>query len=84
MATLIESMIERAKADKKTIVLPEGNDDRILAAAETALADGIANIVILGDETEIRSKMQRLLILQPLTKWKSLQICYSNSAKRRA
>ena len=72
MATLIESMIERAKADKKTIVLPEGNDDRILAAAETALADGIANIVILGDETEIRSK------------WKSLQICYSNSAKRRA
>ena len=35
MATLIESMIERAKADKKTIVLPEGNDDRILAAACT-------------------------------------------------
>ena len=41
MATLIDSMIERAKADKKTIVLPEGNDDRILKAAETALAEGI-------------------------------------------
>ena len=56
MATLIESMIERAKADKKTIVLPEGNDDRILEAAQTALNDGIANIVILGDEKEIRAK----------------------------
>lgn len=70
MATLIESMIERAKADKKTIVLPEGNDDRILAAAETALADGIANIVILGDETEIRSKnfaLENAEIINPAT-----------------
>ena len=70
MATLIESMIERAKADKKTIVLPEGNDDRILAAAETALADGIANIVILGDETEIRSKnfaLDNAEIINPAT-----------------
>ena len=33
MTTLIDSMVERAKADKKTIVLPEGHDDRILAAA---------------------------------------------------
>lgn len=56
MATLIDSMIERAKADKKTIVLPEGNDDRILKAAETALAEGIANIVILGKEDEIKAK----------------------------
>ena len=70
MATLIESMIERAKADKKTIVLPEGNDDRILAAAETALAEGIANIVILGDETEIRSKnfaLENAEIINPAT-----------------
>ena len=70
MATLIESMIERAKSDKKTIVLPEGNDDRILTAAETALADGIANIVILGDETEIRGKDYKLddaKIINPAT-----------------
>lgn len=56
MPTLIDSMIERAKADKKTIVLPEGNDDRILAAAEEALKQGIANIIILGDPEEIATK----------------------------
>ena len=60
MATLIESMIERAKSNKKTIVLPEGNDDRILAAAETALAEGIANIVILGNESDIKAKEFKL------------------------
>ena len=49
MTTLIDSMVERAKADKKTIVLPEGHDDRILAAAEETLKQGIANLVILGD-----------------------------------
>lgn len=37
MTMLIDSMVERAKADKKTIVLPEGHDDRILAAAEETL-----------------------------------------------
>lgn len=56
MTTLIDSMIERAKADKKTIVLPEGHDDRILAAAEEALKQGIANLVILGNEEEISAK----------------------------
>lgn len=56
MTTLIDSMIERAKADKKTIVLPEGHDDRILAAAEEALKQGIANLVILGNEGEINAK----------------------------
>ena len=30
MATFLSTMIDRAKADKKTIVLPEGNDERIL------------------------------------------------------
>ena len=52
MTMLIDSMVERAKADKKTIVLPEGHDDRILAAAEETLKQGIANLVILGDAEE--------------------------------
>lgn len=56
MASFIDSLIERAKADKKTIVLPEGNDERILEAAQEALAQGIANIIILGDVDEINSK----------------------------
>lgn len=56
MASFIDSLIERAKADKKTIVLPEGNDERILEAAQEALTQGIANIIILGDVDEINSK----------------------------
>ena len=48
MATFLSTMIDRAKADKKTIVLPEGNDERILEAAEKALEQGLANIVIVG------------------------------------
>ena len=38
MASFIDTLIDRAKADKKTIVLPEGNDERILEAAHSALA----------------------------------------------
>lgn len=70
MTTLIDSMIERAKADKKTIVLPEGHDDRILAAAEEALKQGIANLVILGNEEEINAKgydLSNAQIINPAT-----------------
>lgn len=70
MTTLINSMIERAKADKKTIVLPEGHDDRILAAAEEALKQGIANLVILGDAEEINAKgynLEGAKIINPAT-----------------
>lgn len=56
MTTLIDTMIDRAKADKKTIVLPEGHDARILEAAQNALAQGIANIIILGKEDEVRAQ----------------------------
>lgn len=56
MTTLIDTMIDRAKADKKTIVLPEGHDVRILEAAQNALAQGIANIIILGKEDEVRAQ----------------------------
>ncbi len=56
MTTFIESMIDRAKADKKTIVLPEGHDDRVLAAAQEVLKQGIANLIILGDAEAINAK----------------------------
>ena len=53
MSVFLESMIERAKLDKKTIVLPEGDDPRVLEAAEKILTDDVANLVILGDPDEI-------------------------------
>jgi phosphate acetyltransferase len=53
-------LIERARADRKRVVLPEGDDDRILRAASTVLARGIADLVILGDETRIRARAAEL------------------------
>ena len=42
---------ERARADRKRIVLPEGDDDRILKSAGRVLQRGIADLTILGDES---------------------------------
>jgi phosphate acetyltransferase len=49
-------LVERARADRRHIVLPEGEDDRILRAAATVLARGIADLTILGEEIEVRSR----------------------------
>ena len=49
----IDLIKERAKVDKKTIVLPESNDKRTLIAAAKILEEGIANIIMIGDEEKI-------------------------------
>lgn len=49
-------LIERARSDRRRIVLPEGGDDRILRAAATVLSRGVADITILGEEIEVRSR----------------------------
>lgn len=56
MTAFLDKMIERARADKKTIVLPEGNDDRVLEAARKIIDQGIANVVLIGEAEEISSK----------------------------
>ncbi|MDO8146977.1 phosphate acetyltransferase [Isoptericola sp. b408] len=53
-------LIERARADRRRVVLPEGDDDRILRAASTVLARGIADLTILGDEAAIRKRAAEL------------------------
>ena len=49
----IDKMIDLAKADKKTIVLPEPMDRRTFEAAEKILKLDIANLVIIGTPEEI-------------------------------
>ncbi|MBG6237121.1 phosphate acetyltransferase [Mycetocola sp. CAN_C7] len=49
-------LLERARANRKHIVLPEGDDDRILRAAHTLLARGVAELTILGESFEVRSR----------------------------
>ena len=51
--TFLESMIARAQADRKVIVLPEGDDARTLEAAQEILARDVADLIILGDAKAI-------------------------------
>jgi phosphate acetyltransferase len=53
-------LIERAKSARRHIVLPEGNEDRILRAAEIVLRRNAADITLLGPEDEVRKKIVTL------------------------
>lgn len=50
----LHSLIERARADRKTIVLPEGEDPRVLRAAEILRRRDVCDLVVLGREPAIR------------------------------
>lgn len=52
--SFIENIIEKAKKDKKVIVLPEATDARILKAAQMAMNAGTADIILVGNEKEIQ------------------------------
>lgn len=50
---LISQIVERAKANKQRIVLPEGTEERTLKAANQILTDGVADLILLGNPDEI-------------------------------
>ncbi|MBK6605226.1 MAG: phosphate acetyltransferase [Leptospiraceae bacterium] len=53
-------LIQRAKALKKHIVLPEGIEERILRAAEVLIDRDVVRVTLLGKEKEIKEKIKRL------------------------
>ena len=53
-------LFQRARKDRKHIVLPEGNDDRILRAAELLLLRKVVDLTILGKEKKIRARATSL------------------------
>jgi phosphate acetyltransferase len=53
-------LLQRAKKEKKRIVLPEGEEERILQAADILLQRDVAEITLLGNEEIIRDKIDRL------------------------
>jgi phosphate acetyltransferase len=55
-----EGLAERARARKRRIILPEGNDERILRAADIVLQKGIADLTIFGDTDELRQRCEIL------------------------
>jgi phosphate acetyltransferase len=55
-------LVERARSRRKRIVLPEGDDDRVLRAAGRLLRREAADLTILGDEGRIRSRAAELSV----------------------
>ena len=47
MQRLINEIVERAKANRQRIVLPEGTEERTLKAANQILTDGVADLIIV-------------------------------------
>ncbi len=54
MSTLLEEIKKKAIKQQKTIVLPEGNDLRVVKAARIITDEKIAKVILLGDEKEIK------------------------------
>ena len=52
-SAFIQHIIDMAKASPRRIVLPEGGDARVLEAAHTIAQEGIAAVILLGDEQQI-------------------------------
>ncbi|QAT48349.1 phosphate acetyltransferase [Caproiciproducens sp. NJN-50] len=52
--SFMDKMIEKAISDKKTIVLAEGTDPRVVAAAAEVIRRKIANVILLGNEQEVK------------------------------
>ncbi|MBQ2768713.1 MAG: phosphate acetyltransferase [Clostridia bacterium] len=72
MRNILEEIKSKAKALQKTIVLCEGEDKRVVKAAADATKEGVAKIVLLGNEAEIKAAnpdvdLTGVTIIDPLT-----------------
>ncbi len=66
-SAFITDIIEKAKAAPRTIVLPEGADERITDAAKMITAEGIANVVVLGGEAVAARAGAGITVINPET-----------------
>jgi phosphate acetyltransferase len=57
---LLERIKQNARKHNKRIVLPEGYEERTIKAADIAIAEGLAQIILLGDPSEIRAHASSL------------------------
>ena len=57
---VLEKLLAHARADKQRIVLPESLEDRTITAADKALADEIADIILIGSKADILAKAESL------------------------
>ena len=59
---LLNQIIDKARSKKKTIVLPESHDERVLKAAEILTKKNIASVITIGNEEKVRSDAAKLKI----------------------
>lgn len=66
---LMKKIIAKAQSNKQRIVLPEGTEERTIKAADALLADGVADIILLGNKKEIEdlAKQHNLCSLSKTT-----------------
>ncbi len=57
---LMKQIVERAKANKQRIVLPEGTEERTLRAADRLIADEVVDIILIGNPDEILAMAEKL------------------------
>ena len=57
---LVQQIKEKASKRRKTILLPESHDERVLQAAEVLTKEGIASVITIGNEQKIRDDAQKL------------------------
>ena len=55
--SLIDKIKEKAKSDLKTVVLPEGEEERTIKAASVIAEQKLAKLVMLGDEEKIKGAL---------------------------
>ncbi len=60
MVSLLDQMKEKAKARRKTIVLPEAHDERVIQAVEKLQKENICSVILLGVEENIRENAKKL------------------------
>ena len=63
-------IVKRAKEHKKHIVLPEGDDDRILMAADALIRQNVVDLTILGNKESVQAALSRLSLSLDLEKVK--------------
>lgn len=81
---LIDQIVARAKSNRQRIVLPESFEERTITAADKAIADGLAEIILIGNRDEILAyadklglkNIEKATIIDPATSSKTEQ--YAN------
>ena len=58
--SLIERIIARARSNRQRIVLPESFEERTITAADRALADGLADIILIGNKEKVLAYAESL------------------------